>query len=183
MPPVSSPTTVPDTSVPPPSSGGGSDLEALIPDEVDGITMTKTSLTGQQFLDLQSGGNEQVAQDFSDFLAGLGGSINDLSAVGSSGFGESDSVYVNAIRLAGADGAALRNGMVQQALDSIPVFNSGMTGAATSMTLGGKNVTLVTATLGGSVYEEQYFYAYDDIVFVVYGGSEDVVAEALSLLP
>ena len=63
------------------------------------------------------------------------------------------------------------------------MFNSAMTGSSAELTLGGKDVTLVTATLGGNSFDESYYYGYNDVVFKVSGSSEEVIAMALSLLP
>ena len=181
---AATPPTVGETAEPLESTFHGAvDLEALIPDEVDGIPIETQSLTGQQYVDAFSGGNPEVLADLNDFLGGLGRSIDDVSAAFGSGFGETDHVNISATRAAGADPTALLDGAVQLAIASAPEFNSGMSATATEMTLGGKNVTLVTTVLGSMVYSEQYYYGYGDVLFVVNGGSEEIIASALSRLP
>lgn len=162
---------------------GAVELEALIPDEVDGIAIEKQSLTGEQYVSAFSGGNPEVREDLEDFLASVGRSIADVSAAFGSGFGESTYVNISATRAAGADPTALLDGVVQLAVSSAPEFNSGMSATTTETTLGGKNVTLVTTTLGDSVFSEQYYYGYGDVIFVVNGGSEEIIASAFSQLP
>ena len=57
-----------------------------------------------------------------------------------------------------------------------------MTGAAKDVSIGGKEVTLMTATIGGSVFDESC-YGYGDVVVKVRGGREEIIATAFSLLP
>ena len=65
----------------------------------------------------------------------------------------------------------------------IPLTNGSMSGTATPVTLGGKNTTLIAATLGGNVIDESYYYGYGDVVFRVSGDSEETVGAVLALLP
>lgn len=184
--PSAAETTVAPTVAATPSPASATDLVALIPDQVGDIVLDEPlSFSGQEYVDAATGGVPQNVEAFNDFIAQFGRSVDDLSGATTSGFSESgDYVYVTANRVAGADPALLLSETVQFTLDSIPNFNSGMAGTATQLTLGGKPVTKVVTVLGESmVYDTSYYYGYGDIVFKVSGINDEVVAEALSLLP
>jgi hypothetical protein len=69
--PVASPTPVPSVD-----AHGASDLEALLPDEIGGVTLSKVSLTGADFLKL---GDEAGQSQMSTFLAELGRTADHLT--------------------------------------------------------------------------------------------------------
>jgi hypothetical protein len=163
--------------------GASGDLVALIPDEVSGITAGKTSYTGQEYVDLASGGSADAAALIEGQFTAMGASVDDVSVAGGDYYSDDDYVRISALRLAGADPATLLQKWVQNTIDSAPAFNPGMSASAQSSTVGGKPVQVVTTLLGSSVYQVQYIYGYGDTIFTVVGGSEDLIAEALSQLP
>jgi len=156
---------------------------AFIPDQVAGITASKTSYTGQEYVDLASGGNPDAAALIESQFNAMGASVDDVSVAGGDYYGNESYVRISALRLAGADPATLLAKWVQNTIDSAPDFNPGMSASAESATVGGKPVQVVTTMLGGSVYQVQYIYGYGDTIFTVVGGSDDLIAEALSQLP
>lgn len=171
---------------PPDASPRAVDVATLIPEQVGDIPLDDpTGFSGQEFFDASTGGIPENVEAFNDFLARLGSSVEDLSGAATSGFSESgDYVYVTANRVAGADGDLLLSETIRLSLESIPNFNSGMAGTATEVTLGDKTVTKIVTMLGDTtVYDTSYYYGYGDTIFKVSAISEDVAAEALSLLP
>src|SRR5688572_20579048 len=101
----SEPTTNPTTALP--SSGAVGDLEALIPAEIGGITLQKSSMSGDQFVNSGS-----TSQELQDFLGGLGVAVEDVAiAIGvglSPESGEAAAMF--AFRADGADTDRLVNG-------------------------------------------------------------------------
>jgi hypothetical protein len=164
--PISSP-------VPPPTLGGDIDLVSLMPADIGGHKMTIELGGGDQFLGLWN--NAQVAQAL---LTRLGSSASDVSIANSYA---DDVVYPQAIliygyRVAGADGNALLQGMVQNYINMLDTM------VATPTTMGGKSVTAVGLP-GATATDLQYFYAVGDIVFNVNATSQEWIQEALSRLP
>lgn len=167
----------PDTAATPGPSLGG-DLESLLPREIAGNEMTiePASDPANSFMILWN--DAQTAQDLLD---ALGGSADDIDVVFSYAKGNTspNRVSVDAYRVAGADGTALRDGFVQNYSD---FFKLVTTVEVTDETVGGKRVVRLdmTETPDG---QEQHFYSVGDTVFVVSGTPIEWVEDALSQLP
>ncbi len=144
------------------ASGGGveasfgegvvADLEALIPDTIGAITMTKSSMRGNEYL-IAPGSDESTIQ----FIHDLGVSPNDISMAIGSGADQTAGTFaaVFIIRAKGASSDAL-----------IAAFETAMNADATSpvqwtdSTVGGKHVRVVANDTGST-----YVYAKGDTVF------------------
>ena len=141
------------------------------------------SYTGQEYVDAAGGGDPQAMQMIEEQFTNLGATIDDVSVATGDYYSDDDYVRISAMRVAGADGATLLGTWVQNTIDSAPEFNSGMHATAEETTIAGKPVTVITTTLGGSVYDVQYIYGLDDTIVTVKGGSEEIINEAFSKLP
>lgn len=149
-----------------PSFTGDEELEGLLPDSIGGAPVTKSSLSGQAFINLGMGS----AMALEPMLDEMDATIDDLSvAIGSAGSGP-DTVVVFAYRIDGVSADRIFEGLQQ----AVP---SGGGGNITERTVAGRPVTEV-AVAG----ETTYIYLADDIVFVI-GGTvtpellEDVVMQ------
>jgi hypothetical protein len=141
------------------------ELEAMLPDEIAGGTVGKSSMTGSSLV----GASDSA---LSKALQGLGKTPDDLSAAFGTGGGVSVSVY----RLKGVDAATLLVAFVA-------LLDPGETPTVTDATVGGKEVKQVVT--GGST---SYVYTKDDVLFTIapIGTGTDAdaaIAEAISKLP
>jgi hypothetical protein len=140
------------------------------------MTIEPASDSARSFMILWN--DEKIAQDLLD---SLGGSADGIDIVFSYPKGNTspDRVSVDAYRVAGADGTALRDGFVKNYSDFLKPYT---TVVVTDETVGGKPVVLLDTpqTPDG---QERYFYAVGDIVFVVSGTPVAWVEDALSQLP
>ncbi len=182
-PPASTPAVSPVVTAAATDQEPPSDTADLIPDEIAGMTLEKTSYTGPEYVELASGGDPALIQKFTDFFTAMETTAENVELVAGNGFSDDDYVVVSVFRVAGGDAATIVNATVQNQIDTAPLFNPGMTGSAAPETVGGKDVTVLTLTLGTAVYETQYLYGYGDAAFTVKGGSDEVISEALSKLP
>jgi hypothetical protein len=155
------------------SPGTAQDLEALIPEEVAGITLQKFSMQGSEFVN--SGGATEETQDF---LEGLGVSTDDVAVA--AGYGLSpdtgDGVAVFVFRAEGAGTDRL-----------LSVFKEATDGSREqpleweSADVGGKRVERATdPEQGGQVV---FLYATGDTLFFLAATQEAHAAEALEALP
>lgn len=152
------------------SAGVVGDLEALIPDTVSGITVTKASMSGDQFL-TAPGSDPATIQ----FLQELGISTSDVSvatgyAIAPDG---SFSMAMFVIRAAGADSARLVSAL-KTAYDA----NSDTPLVWSSATVAGKSVE--TATISGQTI---YLYAKGDVLFFFSATGTGIAEEVFSGLP
>jgi hypothetical protein len=172
-----SPAPSPDATVTPAATLSG-DLESLLPTEIAGNAMTiePASDPARSFMILWN--DEQVAEDLLD---ALGGSPDDIDVVFSYPEGDTfpDRVSVDAYRVAGADGTALRDGFVQNYRTFLEPYT---TISVTEETVGGKQVVLLEQPESPDP-QGQYFYGVGDIVFVVSGTPTEWVEDALARLP
>ena len=170
---TASPTASPDPTSVLPSAGAVADLEALIPAEIGGIPLQKTSMSGDQFV--TSGSSSQELQDF---LAGLGVAVTDVSIAIGVGLSpeSSDAVAMFVFRAEGADTDQLVRGF-KEAYDADN--EEGLVWEPVS--IGGKSVEQTT----NPQQPEQviYLYARDDILFFLTTATEGQAAEALAALP
>jgi hypothetical protein len=148
------------------------DLEARLPNEINGVTMVKYSFKGASFL--QSGADNQ--QDLVDFLSSLGKSPDDLSvAFAGDGAGQLD-LQLGAFRVAGADQNALLAAFIGATQKESPQDT------VTQANVGGKNVTQIVDpddTESGAIY----IYASGDTLFYVSSPDPALAAAGLTALP
>lgn len=172
-----SPTASPEPTTTPtnvaPSAGAVADLEALIPAEIGGITLQKSSMSGDQFVN--SGSSSQELQDF---LGSLGVAVSDVAiAIGvglSPETGEAAAMF--AFRADGADTGRLVNGF-KEAYDADN--DRGLVWEPVS--IGGKSAERTTNPQQPD--QVIYLYAKDDILFFLTTATEEQAAEALAALP
>ena len=162
-----SPTSVPS------SAGAVADLEALIPAEIDGIPLQKSSMSGDQFV--TSGSSSRELQDF---LGGLGVAVNDVSIAIGVGLApqSGDAVAMFVFRAEGADTDQLVRGF-KEAYDADN--EEGLVWEP--VTIGGKAVERTTNPQQPD--QVIYLYARDDILFFLTTATEGQAAEALAALP
>lgn len=174
--PAASPAPSADTAATPGAPLG--ELDGLIPTEVAGNVMTiePASNPARSFMILWN--DEQVAQDLLD---DLGASADDIDVVFSYPEGDvyPNRIYVDAYRVAGADGIALRDGFVENYSN---YYEQSTTVEVTDETIGGKQVKRLDFPEAPDG-QEQYFYAVGDIVFVVSANPSEWLENALSQLP
>jgi len=148
------------------------------------VTIDKVSLTWREYVDLVTGGQPEVAQMLDDVLTGLGATAEDVTVAQGNGYSDDGYVVVGATRVAGADGEQLLQMFVQNLIDGAPLYNEGMSASAEPATLGDRQVTVVTTTLGSStIVDRQYLYRVGDAVFTVKGTSDALIAEAVRRTP
>jgi ABC-type glycerol-3-phosphate transport system substrate-binding protein len=156
-----------------PSAGAVADLEALIPAEIGGITLQKSSMSGDQFVNSGS-----TSQELQDFLGGLGVAVEDVAiAIGvglSTESGEAAAMF--AFRADGADTDRLVNGF-KEAYDADN--DRGLVWEPVS--IGGKSAERTTNPEQPN--QVIYLYAKDDILFFLTTATEEQAAEALAALP
>lgn len=154
-----------------PSLPGGevAELEALIPDTVGDLTLTKFSMRGNDFL-LTPGSDAATIK----FIQDLGVAPTDISmAFGLGSSADTGDLYVFVVRAAGADSSAL-----------VAAFTTAMNPDGSSavewstVSLGGKQVQAATGDVG-----EIYVYAKGDTVFWVIASGQASAEEALRGLP
>ena len=143
------------------------ELEALIPDQVGGQTMTKASMKGDSFLDDAPDGGDAARA----FFEGIGVNPSDVSVA----FGFSPAgVVVQIFRAPGADADALVDGF-KEATDE--ERDTPLDWTATNV--GGKDVE---TAVDADSEQTLYLYGVGDLVVVV-GGDEESAAEILSGMP
>ena len=138
-------------------------LEDLLPDDIGGAAITKSSMAGSSLVGAPG-------SDLSKVLGQLGKTESDISAA----FGIGGGVSVGAYRLKGVDATTLLAAFAQMlSADEAPTISDA--------NIGGKSVRQVvtaTATI--------YVYTNDDVLFTVNKdptGTDAAVAEAISKLP
>jgi hypothetical protein len=147
------------------------DLEALIPDEIGGITLLKFSMQGDEFV--SSGGATDETQQF---LEGLGVATDDVAVA--AGIGSSTDTGAIVVFVFRADGAGTDRLLTvfKQALDSDR--DAALEWEAVSV--GGKQVQRANdSEQEGMVY----LYAQGDVLFYLAANREEDAAEALEALP
>ncbi|TMB50012.1 MAG: hypothetical protein E6J50_06740 [Chloroflexi bacterium] len=178
--PTPSPTPTP---VPTPSTGASAsgllpsfslpsnakELEALIPDTLGGVKVTKGSMKGSDFVNSSSSNPE-----LKTFLDSIGKSLNDVSAAfGFVASGSSGSAVL-AFRVQGVDNAKL----VDAFKSSSNI--SGTTMTWTSANVGGKNVQ---EAKDPDTQTSTYVYGTADLLFLVETNDTKIAQEALQHLP
>jgi len=147
-----------------PSLSADPELEALLPDELGGVTVRKQSVSGTTFLATGMAG----AAALEALLELLGKSADDLSV----GFGTTTAVTIFAYRIDGLPAEQLFAGF-ETALAAAPSVT------LTDATVGGRSVKVVT-----SPTETTYAYLGGDAVFIIGGTvTPALLEEAVLKLP
>jgi hypothetical protein len=174
--PEPTPETTPDApeATPAPGDGAAGDLVAMLPDEVDGLQLTREGMDGAEFM-------AEADDEFLEFLGRLGRSPRDVSAATAFGFDMDDgrSLFIFAIRVEGADTNQLRNEFrqsMEEAEEDAVEFRE--------ETIGGKQV-LVGRTDDDDEFDTglTYIYAVHDVLFLIGAADEDLAEAALDELP
>ncbi|MGH2454691.1 MAG: hypothetical protein ACRDHD_00310 [Candidatus Limnocylindria bacterium] len=151
---------------------GAADLEALIPDQIGGIELQKTSMQGADFINSASGdpGTER-------FLEDLDVDPEDIAvALGFGGTDATSGVGIFVFRAAGAETDRL-----------LEVFKASSDVERTSplaweaATVAGKDVERTVDPEAGD--QVIYLYARGDILFLVSASTEEDAEEAIGALP
>jgi hypothetical protein len=140
------------------------ELEALLPDEIAGEPMQKSTMLGPEMIDPGPGGDKVRAA-----LKKFDKTPEDLSVA----FGAAANVAVSAYRIKGID--------AEKALTSFRFFmDLGTAPTLHDAVIGGKAVKKVVK--GATT---AYFYTYEDVIFTIQppGGNDSAVADAISKLP
>jgi hypothetical protein len=142
---------------------GAQDLEAFLPDTIGGVTVTKASVSGADFMSL--GGSEELQAA----LTALGKTPADLKVA----FGSAGSGTIFAFQVNGVPGTQILSAL-------FAAETAGST--VTDVTLGGKSAKKVIAA---GETDASYIYTAQDVVFVVAGTDfDDATLNALfSTLP
>jgi hypothetical protein len=155
---------------PPPNAAGQPhadvELEGLIPSEVGGVGLTKTSVTADEFV-----GAADEPQ-FATFLSMVERTREDVTLAVAFDPGGSLVGQISALRASGADSDDLLRALLDWYVSA----------DISSMTVGGKQVTVVTVQSDGMVVTE-YMYVLDDVAFAVSGADLETAALFLEALP
>ena len=144
------------------SAAAGNDLASTIPAEVNGIPITISVVEPEAFI----GTNDR--HRIQPLLTALGKSPADLEAVAGGGGAGTDSVIIEAVRINGADAAALA--------DQLRTALSAVSGSPVEAgTVGGKDVL----TLG----EDRHVYVVGDDVYFVSASNPEMAEGTLTALP
>ena len=139
------------------------ELEALLPDEIAGGTVAKSSMAGASLVGSDTSGISKVLQ-------GLKKTPDDLSAA----FGSGGGVSVSAYRLKGVEASALLTAF-------IGLLSAEEAPTVSDATIGGKAVKQVVVS-----GQTMTVYTHDDVLFTIApigSGKDAAVAEAISKLP
>lgn len=171
---VASPTDEPAPSdnaslEPPVESHEVADLEALLPAELNGTSLTRESWTGDTIL-----GDDSWSSSLTAFLTSSGKTAADLQASQAYDAAGSLDLSAGAFRVAGLEAAALRDAMIAAWKGDYPDLKVAKT------TIGGLDVT--TGDFGeGAV--NSYWYVRDSVVFDIETSDPSIAQAALAALP
>jgi hypothetical protein len=163
------------TAEPSAAASLSADLESLMPTEIAGHTMTIEPASDPVWSLLNLWNDEGIGRDLLD---SLGKSEDDIDVVFSYTEADVPQIIVNAYRVAGADGEALKDGMVAEYLAMFEEHGA----VITETTLGGKDVS-VMSTENAPAGVGEHFYAVGDVVFSVSANPPEWVEDALQALP
>ena len=148
-------------------------LEARLPNSLNGVTLSKVSLTGDTIL---NGPASSSTADIKTLLAGLGKTPSDFSEAIASDPTGALKVTLGALRIAGADGGAMLSAFLNASKNTSPNLQT------SQAILGGKNVTVVTDPASSSV-GSTYIYANGDTLFFAQTADPQLAAAAIAALP
>jgi hypothetical protein len=145
-------------------------LEALLPGEISGTSMQRSSAT---FAALLASGGDRTAIDA--FLQGLGKSESDGTYAAA--FDPTNTVGggIFAFKIAGVNA-----GVLLPAIVSVEQSDLGAGATTKQATVGGKSVTVVS--VGTGVNDTEWVYGRDDVVFVIHASDEAHAATFLQAL-
>lgn len=168
--PTDEPAPTDDASLEPPvESHEVADLEALLPAELNGTSLTRESWTGDTIL-----GDDSWSSSMTAFLTGAGKTAADLQASQAYDAAGTLDLSAGALRVPGLDGAALRDALIDAWKRDYPDLKIAQT------TIGGLDVT--TGDFGeGAV--NSYWYLRDGVVFDIETSDPSIALAALSALP
>lgn len=167
--PTDEPVPSDDVSLEPPiESHEVADLEALLPAEVSGTTLTRESWTGDTIL-----GDDSWSSSMTAFLTGNGKTAADLQASQAYDAAGSLDLSAGALRVTGLDGAALRDAMIAAWKGDYPDLKVAQT------TIGGLDVT--TGDFGEGAINS-YWYVRDGVVFDIETSDPSIASAALIAL-
>jgi hypothetical protein len=171
---VASPTdapSLPDAASPEPpvESHLVADLEALLPAEINGTTLTRESWTGDTIL-----GEDSWSTSLSAFLAGAGKTAADLQVSQAYDATGTLDLSAGALRVAGLDAAALRDAMIDAWKGDYPDLKIAQT------TIGGLDVT--TGDFGEGAINS-YWYLGDGVVFDIETSDPSIAQAVIAALP
>jgi hypothetical protein len=153
---------------PPVESHAVADLEALLPTNVNGTSLTRESWTGDLVL-----GDDTWSTSMTSFLTTSGKTVADLQAAQAYDAASSLDLSAGAFRVPGVGGAALRDAIIAAYKGDYPDLK------LTPTTIDGLAVT--TGDFGDGSLE--YWYIRDDVVFDIQSGDPAIVQAALAALP
>lgn len=158
----------PATSIPGPTPAAtpntAGPLEDLVPDEVGGVRLVKTTVHGPDLGEL----DPQEAANFAKVLENVDGPLEAFSAVSGTG----DGIAIAAWRVEGTDGRQLGEAFIG--------FILGLGDAEVDdITIGGKEVKRVTPADTNPIH----IYVTGEVMFVVQAADAALVEEAFAALP
>jgi hypothetical protein len=168
----------PDASTPEPGAGtpgaiptipsADTDLEAMLPDRVGELTMTKVSLRGDMFAD-------QADDDFLRFLGELGVTPSQITVATATGFSleTGESVIALALRAPGANAQQLMTAFSRALAEGEEDYE------VTPEQVGGKNAF---AARTSEMDAATYFYAVNDVLIIVVA-EDQLLEETFAQLP
>jgi hypothetical protein len=154
------------TQAPPPSAtpAGAGALEDLVPDEVSGVRLTKTTVHGPDIGEL----DPEEAANFAAVIENVEGPLDAFSAVSGTGEG----LAISAWRMEGTDGRQLGEAFIG--------FVLGLGEAQVQdVTIGGKEVKRVTPARTTPLH----IYVMGEVMFVVQAEDQQLVEDAFAALP
>lgn len=163
-----------ETPEPSVDRNGVPELEALLPEEIGGVALTRLSMTGEDFMAL---GTEVGRSQMRGMLTELGATVADLSIAEAHDPGGALVFRQGLFRVAGADPAQLL--AVWVAAQQAAMQNRL---AVTNVTVGGRDLTKlsdVTVEVAGTTYA----FVEGDTLWLIMVDDQALLEEALSKVP
>ena len=156
----------------PSMQAGAGDLDAVLPDEVGGITIEYESASGEEVL-----GEDGMTAEMRSLLEAVGADESDLSSAIGVGVDADAGSFISivALRVSGADETRLRDEFrrtIQEENEEMEI---------TEDNVAGKDVLTLTDPDSGQ--SGGYLYVQGDILFLVGATPESLAEEALEQLP
>jgi hypothetical protein len=145
------------------------DLEALLPADVNGTSLTRESWTGDTVL-----GDDSWSTSITTFLTGAGKTAADLEASQAYDATGTIDLSAGAFRASGVTGTALRDAIIAAYKGDYPDLKVSTT------TISGLEVSSGDFGDGSSI---SYWYVRDDVVFDIETGDPSIAEAALAALP
>lgn len=168
--PTDEPLPTVDASVEPPAeSHVVADLEALLPADLNGTSLTRESWTGDVVL-----GDDTWSKSVTSFLTKAGKAAADLQVAQAYDVAGSLDLNAGAFRVAGIEGTALRDAVIAAWKGDFPGLK------VASATIAGLDVTTGDFGDGGV---NSYWYVRDGVVFDIETSDQAIAQAALAALP